>query len=544
MSLQTRIPVVPVLPDSAPFTGEQRAWLNGFFAAILSADQVSAPTALSAGDAAALMPDMPAPAAEAEDDGAPWHDPAMPLAERMALAEGKALPRRMMAAMAQQDCGQCGYVCETYAKALADGAESKLNLCAPGGKETLRMLKQLAEETTTPAAKPAAAPAPSAAVSYAHEPHAPAALGTRENPGEVTFLGRTRLNKDGSEKETWHIEFDLAGSGIDYVAGDSFGVFPVNDPDLVAAVLSALHAPPDFPIADKTLGEVLSREVCLKSAPDALFTLISYITGGDRKAKARALASGEDPDGDAATLDVLAALEKFPGIRPDPEALVECLEPLQPRLYSISSSPTATPGKLTLTVDAVRYEQTGRTRLGVASTFLGGRIAPGTRLKAYIQKAHGFALPADLSKDVIMVGPGTGIAPFRSFLHERLATKAPGRNWLFFGHQKRDTDFFYEDELSGLQARGTLTRLDTAWSRDGAGKVYVQDKIRAAGPELWAWLAAGAHFYICGDAKRMAKDVEAAMVAVAAEHGGLSAEAAARFVADLKTAGRYQADVY
>lgn len=128
MSLQTRIPVVPVLPDSAPFTGEQRAWLNGFFAAILSADQVSAPTALSAGDAAALMPDMPAPAAEAEDDGAPWHDPAMPLAERMALAEGKALPRRMMAAMAQQDCGQCGYVCETYARALADGAESKLNL--------------------------------------------------------------------------------------------------------------------------------------------------------------------------------------------------------------------------------------------------------------------------------------------------------------------------------------------------------------------------------------------------------------------------------
>ncbi|QRG06525.1 sulfite reductase subunit alpha [Xanthobacter dioxanivorans] len=541
MSLQTRIPLVPVLPESAPFTAEQRAWLNGFFAAILSAGPSAAPMALSAGDAAALMPDLPASAPAEEDDGAPWHDPSMPMAERMKLAEGKPLPRRMMAAMAQQDCGQCGYVCESYARALAAGAESKLNLCAPGGKETLRMLKQLSEETSAPPAAPApaaaAAPAPA-------EAHAPAPRGSRENPGEVTFLGRTRLNRDGSEKETWHIEFELSGSGIDYVAGDSFGVFPVNDPDYVAAVLAALHAPPDFPIADKTLGEVLSREVCLKSAPDALFTLISYLVGGERKAKAQALASGEDPDGDAATLDVLAALEKFPGIRPDPEAFVECLEPLQPRLYSISSSPLATPGRLTLTVDAVRYETGGRTRLGVASTFLGGRIAPGTRMKAYIQKAHGFGLPQDLSKDVIMVGPGTGIAPFRSFLHDRLASKAPGRNWLFFGHQRRDTDFFYEDELSGLQATGTLTRLDTAWSRDGDRKVYVQDKIREAGAELWAWLHAGAHFYVCGDAKRMAKDVESAVAAVAAEHGGLSAEAAARFVADLKTAGRYQADVY
>ncbi|MEP9352982.1 sulfite reductase subunit alpha [Xanthobacter sp. KR7-65] len=540
MSLQSRPPIIPVLPDSAPFTGEQRAWLNGFFAAILSSDPLAAPTALSAGDAAALMTELPAAAAE-EDDGAPWHDPAMPLVERMKLAEGKPLPRRMMAAMAQQNCGQCGYVCETYAKAVATGTETKLNLCAPGGKETLRMLKQLAEEASE---APSAAAAPAAAAPAETAAPAAAPLGTRDNPGEVTFLGRTRLNKDGSEKETWHVEFDLAGSGIDYAAGDSFGVFPLNDPGLVAAVLDALHAPPDFPIAETTLGEVLSREVCLRSAPDALFTLISYLVGGERKAKARALANGEDPDGDAATLDVLAALEKFPGIRPDPEAFVECLEPLQPRLYSISSSPAATPGKLTLTVDAVRYEVSGRGRLGVASTFLGGRIAPGTRMKAYIQKAHGFALPQDLAKDVIMVGPGTGIAPFRSFLHERLATKAGGRNWLFFGHQRRDTDFFYEDELMGLQAAGCLTRLDTAWSRDGAGKVYVQDRIREAGAELWAWLQAGAHFYVCGDAKRMAKDVEAAVAAVAATHGGLSGEAAAKFVADLKTAGRYQADVY
>ncbi|MFG1463918.1 sulfite reductase subunit alpha [Xanthobacter sp. DSM 24535] len=543
MTLQTRPPqtapnaVVPFLPESAPFTPEQRSWLNGFFAGVFSSD--AGATSLSPAESAALLAGA-GPAGE-EDDGAPWHDAALPLDERMALAEGKPLPRRMMAAMAQQDCGQCGYLCESYSKAIATGEETKLNLCAPGGKETLRMLKQLAAERD---AAPAPAPAASAAVAPPPSAARAAPLGTRENPGEVVFLGRSRLNKAGSEKETWHVEFDLAGSGIDYRAGDSFGLFPVNDPELVDAVLAALHAPADFPINEKTLHDVLAREVCLGAAPDALFHLISYITGGARKTKAKALAAGEDPDGDAATLDVLAALEKFPGIRPDPEALIECLEPLQPRLYSISSSPLATPGRLSLTVDAVRYAVGSRTRHGVASTFLGGRVPEGTRLKAYIQKAHGFALPQDAAKGVIMVGPGTGIAPFRAFLHERMAAKAPGKNWLFFGHQRRESDFFYEEELVGLQAAGCLTRLETAWSRDGAEKIYVQDRIREHGAELWAWFQEGAHFYICGDAKRMAKDVELALADVASQHGGMDLEKARAFIAELKKAGRYQADVY
>lgn len=530
MTIQSPPPIVPYLPESAPFSPEQRAWLNGFFAGVFSGTPGA--TALSPEASAALMPSAPAEA----DDGAPWHDAAMPLAERMALAEGKPLARRMMAAMAQQDCGQCGYLCETYSKALAEGTEKALNLCAPGGKETLRMLKALASELD---GAPAAPAAPAVV-----KPQSEAPRGTRDNPGEVTFLGRTRLNKPGSEKETWHIDFDLEGSGLAYKAGDSFGLFPQNDPSLVAAVMAALDAPADYPVGDKTLEEVLTRDVCLKSAPDALFTLFSYLTGGARKATARALAAGEDPDGDAATLDVLAALEKFAGARPDPEAVVECLEPLQPRLYSISSSPLATPGRLSLTVDAVRYDLGARTRLGACSTFLGGRVDAGARLKAYIQPAHGFGLPADPATPVIMVGPGTGIAPFRAFLHERMAARAPGRNWLFFGHQRRDTDFFYEDELAGMQAAGVLTRLDTAWSRDGARKVYVQDRIREAGAELWDWLGAGAHVYICGDAKRMAKDVEAALVDVAATHGALGADKATAFLADLKATGRFQADVY
>jgi sulfite reductase (NADPH) flavoprotein alpha-component len=290
---------------------------------------------------------------------------------------------------------------------------------------------------------------------------------------------------------------------------------------------------------------MLLEDVSLGLAPDILFELISYMVGGERKAKAQALARGEDPDGDAVALDVLAAVQKFPGIRPDPEAFVEALEALQPRLYSISSSPKVEPNRLALTVDHVRYEVDGRTRLGVASTFLSRALAPGTLLKVYIQRAHNFALPADHNTPIIMVGPGTGVAPFRAFLHERMVTQAPGDTWLFFGHQRQACDFFYEDEFAGLREREVLTRLSLAWSRDAeTPKTYVQDRMRAEAAELWAWLQRGAHFYVCGDAQRMAGDVEKALVAIAAEHGAMDERTAKAFVADLKKAGRYQADVY
>jgi len=199
---------------------------------------------------------------------------------------------------------------------------------------------------------------------------------------------------------------------------------------------------------------------------------------------------------------------------------------------------------VTLTVDAVRYAIGKRQRLGVASTFLAERIAPGTPLKAYVQKAHAFRLPADPAVPIIMIGPGTGVAPFRAFLQERKATAAPGRNWLFFGHQRSDCDFFYEDEFRELKTVGVLTRLSLAWSRDGNEKIYVQDRMREVGRDLWTWLTKGAHVYVCGDAKRMAKDVEIALVDIVAEHGARSAEEAVLFVANLKKVGRYQQDVY
>jgi sulfite reductase (NADPH) flavoprotein alpha-component len=536
-----------LLPESAPFTPAQRAWLNGFFAGLISVDG-SAVTPLSPAESAALMAGAAAqpkdPLADGDDGEAPWHDQTLPLPERMKLAQGRPLRRRLMAAMAQQDCGQCGYNCQDYSDAISRKTEERLNLCVPGGKETARMLKTLSAEfgaapavVSTPAVvADAAAPAGAAA---------PVPAGrSRDNPAIATFLSRTRLNKPGSAKETWHVELDLAGSGIDYVVGDSFGVFPQNDPALADAVIAALAAPADFPIGGRTLREVLIDGVSLGAAPDMLFQLYSYITGGARRQVAKALSTGDNPDGDADTIDVLAAIEKFRGARPDPEAFIEALDPLQPRLYSIASSPKTDPHRLALTVDAVRYPVGLRTRLGVASTFFADRIAPGTKLKAYVQRAQHFALPADPSVPVIMIGPGTGIAPFRAFLYERMATKAPGRNWLFFGHQHSGYDFFYEDELAGMKAARVLTRLTLAWSRDAAEKIYVQDRMRDVGRDLWAWLAEGAHVYVCGDAKRMAKDVEAALVEIVAAFGVRSTNEAIGFVAELKKSGRYQQDVY
>ena len=540
MNAPTRSPeMVPLLPDNAPFNPEQRAWLNGFFAGLVGFDAGTAtPMALAGGDGAAP------PAAAELDDGAPWHDPAMPIDERMALAEGKPVARKLMAAMAQQDCGQCGYVCETYAKALAEGAETKLNLCAPGGKDTHRAVKRLMEEVAvgvTTSSGPAAAP-PVAAPEPAPKPSALPGY-SRETPVEATFVSATRLNGEGSAKETLHVVWRLP-DGLDYVPGDSFGVLPQNDPALVDAILAALAMPADFPVAKKTLRQTLIEDYALSPAPDMLFQLVSYITGGDKRRQARELASGGDPFGDAATLDVLAALMHFPGLRVDPEAFLECLEPLQPRLYSISSSPKTTPGELTLTVDVVRYAVGDRTRLGVASTSIADRWRPGDKAKVFVSKAHGFTLPADGATPIVMVGPGTGIAPFRSFLHERVACKAPGDTWLFFGHQREATDFFYRDEFEAMLADGRLTRLSTAWSRDAGPKTYVQDRMREAGAELFAWLERGAHVYVCGDAKRMAADVDKTLAEIVAAHGGLSTEEAKAYVKRLASAGRYQRDVY
>jgi sulfite reductase (NADPH) flavoprotein alpha-component len=520
-----------LIPETAPFSPEQRAWLNGFFAGVVSLDGADV-VALPAEQNAAAV------AGDGDDGATPWRDPALPLPERMKLAEGRPLRRRMMAAMAQQDCGQCGYNCSDYAEALFARKETRLNLCAPGGKDTARALKALAEELDH-------APAPARPAAEAAERSSASAPGrSRDNPVDAIFLSRRRLNKPGSEKETWHIDFDLSNGGVDYSVGDSLGVFAQNDLGLVDQVIANLGASPITPVKGKSLRDLLRDDLSLSPAPDRLFELFSFISGGAQREKARALAQGDDPDKDAANLDVLAALQKFSGVRPHPEAFVEALEPLQPRLYSISSSPKAAPGKVSLTVDAVRYVVGKRKRLGVASTFLAERVATGAPVKIYVQASHGFTLPSDPNAPIVMIGPGTGVAPFRAFLQERAATRAPGRNWLFFGHQRSDCDFFYADEFNAMKTSGLLTRLSLAWSRDGAQKFYVQDRMREVGRDLWAWIADGAHIYVCGDAKRMAKDVERALVDIVAQFGARSTDEAVAFVTDLKKNGRYRQDVY
>ena len=536
--------ITVTIPDTAPFSPEQRSWLSGFFSASVAAMAAEGPPTAS-NDSAATTVDGPI---LATNDEAPWHDPSMEPDARMEMAKDRPIAPRLMAAMAQQDCGQCGYNCADYANAIFLHNEERLNLCAPGGKVTARLLKGLAVELNdingdkTAADVGAAEGGKSRAVESAQADVVPGT--SREAPATAVFKSRRRLNQEGSAKDTWHVEFDLSQSGVSYVVGDSFGVFPKNNQGLVDQIIAMLGASHLTEIAGKTLRQVLREDVDLGLAPDSLFELFSYISGGKSREKARALAKGEDPDGDAAQLDVLAVLHKFPNVRPHPEAFVDALSPLQPRLYSISSSPNLNLGGLSLTVDAVRYQINKRKRTGVASTWLADSVEPGEALKVYVQKAHNFALPDDKAKPVIMVGPGTGVAPFRAFLQERKASQAPGRNWLFFGHQKSATDFFYREELEEMRKEGVLSRLSLAWSRDAGQKFYVQDRMREVGTDLWRWLEDGAHVYVCGDAKRMAKDVEAALVDIAATAGNKTTDEAVAFVSQLKKDKRFQLDVY
>jgi sulfite reductase (NADPH) flavoprotein alpha-component len=249
---------------------------------------------------------------------------------------------------------------------------------------------------------------------------------------------------------------------------------------------------------------------------------------------------GAGPEG----ADLLELLDTFPSARPPVQELVLALGALQPRLYSIASSPKTMAGEVHLTVAAVRYRWRGRLRQGLASIYLTERLAPGAEIPAFVRPSHGFRLPRESTAPIIMIGPGTGVAPFRAFLQERRAIGARGRNWLFFGDQRRDFDFLYRDELEGYLSDGLLSRLDTAFSRDQDEKIYVQHRMREQAATLWSWLQDGAYLYVCGDAQRMAKDVDAALAAIIAKKAGMSLADAKTYLAALTRDQRYQRDVY
>jgi len=535
---------IPALPNNAPFSEAQRSWLNGFFAGLFSqvggiANGGGQTVAVQTSDVTAVS--VSAPAVAAEDEEMPWHDPALSMDERMKLVDGKPLARKLMGAMAQLDCGACGYVCKSYAEAIASGTEKDFTKCAPGGKETSKKLKVLYADG-------GGAAAPSAPVVKAAAALQPAAKYGRHHPYPARLLRCDPLNKPGSLKDTRFVALDLKGSGLTYKVGDALGVYPENDPDLVGWVLEALDASGAEEVVDADGHRVSFYEALLKSyslgkPTDLMFELlINSATDSEQASRLKQILADDSlPEGD----EVLDLLQNFPSAKPEPYEFVTALNPLQPRLYSISSSLKAHPDQVHLTVGIVRYlNRRQRQCKGVCSTFFADRVKPGLKVRCFIHESHGFGVPANPDTPMIMVGPGTGIAPFRAFLAERKATGATGRNWLLFGDQQRQYDFLYEQELAQYQAEGFLTRLDLAFSRDQKEKVYVQNRMLENAAELWQWLQDGAHFYVCGDAKRMATDVDNALKQIAMEQGGLSAEQAKAYVADLAKAKRYQRDVY
>jgi sulfite reductase (NADPH) flavoprotein alpha-component len=370
---------------------------------------------------------------------------------------------------------------------------------------------------------------------------------SRSNPFPARLLKNVCLNKPGSSKEVRHHEISLQGSGLAYEAGDALGVMPLNCPTVVHEIIAALQCDGDDLVkiaeTEMPLRDALLRQLEITKPPQALLEAIAQrapdceiapLLSPDRAPDLKQWLWGRH---------VIDLLRLLPVPLPAAE-FVLLLKKLLPRLYSIASSPKAHPGEAHLSVGAVRYQSHGRARHGVASVFLADRVRETDYVKVFVQPSPGFKLPAAGDTSVIMVGPGTGIAPFRAFLEERKATGAPGKNWLFFGDQKRSTDFLYEEQLTTWVKDGHLARLDLAFSRDQPEKIYVQNRMLENATALWSWLEAGAHFYVCGDAARMAKDVDIALHTIIETAGGKSSEDARSYVANLKSARRYQRDVY
>ena len=581
---------VPYLPDTAPFTPEQRAWLNGFFAGIFSRGPGSA-----AQSAAVATPALiPLTILFGSQTGT---------AEGLAKKVAKEAAKRSFAAtvldMAQTDLAKLAVeknvlvITSTYgdgeppdnAKALhaalatttTSFSSLRFSVCGLGDTNYTQFC-QCAKDFDVRLEKAGAtrvSPRVDCDLDYEAKfnawvdaaltalgqnagselkvmgsgtttseqvgtPNAEPGTGySRQKPFPALLLTSRTLNAAGSAKQVNHVEFDLADSGLVYEAGDALGVYAHNCPELVNDVLAALGCDGEeaVPSVDGTsipLRRALTEFYDLGKPTPELIACFAPAAAGNVTGTAI-----------APTHQVIDLLLAWPGRKIAPTDFVRSLKKLQPRLYSISSSPKAHPGHVHLTVGAVRYDKDGRSRKGVCSTFLAERAQPGaTRVGVFVHSNKAFRPPANSDAPMIMVGPGTGIAPFRAFLEERRATGAKGKNWLFFGDQRAATDFLYQDELDALKRDGVLTRLDTAFSRDQPEKIYVQQRMLENAKELFAWLEAGGHFFVCGDATRMAKDVDAALHKIVETAGNRTAEQAEAYVQNLKATKRYARDVY
>jgi sulfite reductase (NADPH) flavoprotein alpha-component len=593
---------VPFIPDSAPFTPAQRAWLNGFLAGMFcrtdmpAAPQQAAKPKLNilfgsqSGNAESLAKrvgkeaqkrgyettvsalDKVSPPALAQEKCAliitsTWGegdppDNAAGFWEKLSAGENPTLAGLNYSVLALGDTNYqdfCGFgkkvdarLAELGARRIFERIDCNVDFDEPAAKwqsAVFDALETLVKDGSPPQIDGSPGISASAAPAVPALPEAPAGY-SRQNPFPARLLVNRSLTGDGSEKDTRHYEICLKDSGLAYEVGDALGIVPTNCPDLVQEILTALG----FDGEEEVTGAEDEK------VPIRLALLRDYQIRAPHKEFLNAMARHDAADRylkDLVSAEVRTELDKFlwgreiidfllesPGVKFAPEAFVGLLKKLQPRLYSIASSLKAHPGQVHLTVDTVRYEIHGRKRKGVCSNFLADRCGAATPVPVFVQVSKHFRLPQDGGVPIIMVGPGTGIAPFRAFLEERQATGAKGGNWLFFGAQKSACDFFYKDQLEAMQRDGVLTRLDTAFSRDQEHKIYVQNRMLENAKELWNWLEQGAHFYVCGDASRMAKDVDKALHEIVKTAGGRSEESAAEYVQKLKTDKRYQRDVY
>lgn len=373
-------------------------------------------------------------------------------------------------------------------------------------------------------------------------PAAPASAYNKANPFPATLLVRQKITGRDSEKDVRHIEIDLSGSGLQYRAGDALGVWFENDPAVVDEILAAVSLKGDEPVnaggQGKTVREALLHDWEIGLNTPQFVQGYAEISGNPELKQAAADASAY-----AAANPIAGIVSQYPAAL-TAEQLAGLLRPLAPRLYSISSAPEEVGEEVHLTVGVLRYEHNGISRTGAASGFLGERLEEEGSVRVFVEENPRFRLPENPDTPVIMIGAGTGVAPFRAFMQQRAANGDSGKNWLIFGNQHFTQDFLYQTEWQGWAKDGLLNKYDFAWSRDQEEKIYVQHKIREEAAELWQWLQQGAHIYVCGDASRMAKDVEQALLDTIAEQGGLSADDADEYLDNLRQEGRYQRDVY
>lgn len=373
-------------------------------------------------------------------------------------------------------------------------------------------------------------------------PAAPASAYNKANPFPATLLVRQKITGRNSEKDVRHIEIDLSGSGLQYRAGDALGVWFENDPAVVDEILAAVSLKGDEPVnaggQGKTVREALLHDWEIGLNTPQFVQGYAEISGNPELKQAAADASAY-----AAANPIAGIVSQYPAAL-TAEQLAGLLRPLAPRLYSISSAPEEVGEEVHLTVGVLRYEHNGISRTGAASGFLGERLEEEGSVRVFVEENPRFRLPENPDTPVIMIGAGTGVAPFRAFMQQRAANGDSGKNWLIFGNQHFTQDFLCQTEWQSWAKDGLLNKYDFAWSRDQEEKIYVQHKIREEAAELWQWLQQGAHIYVCGDASRMAKDVEQALLDTIAEQGGLSADDADEYLDNLRQEGRYQRDVY